>query len=63
MRMLVRLCALPRLVTVDGVAMGWCSPQRGMVAGCSFADLCMRISLVPRLDEIAALGAVDAGNT
>eukprot|EP00959_Pyramimonas_sp_CCMP1952_P011690 245779-Pyramimonas_sp.AAC.1 len=59
MWVLVGLCALPRLVTVDGVAVGWCSPRRGVVAGCSFADLCMRIFPVPRLDEIAALGAVD----
>eukprot|EP00959_Pyramimonas_sp_CCMP1952_P158615 3317802-Pyramimonas_sp.AAC.1 len=43
LRLLIRLYALPRLVTVDGAAMGWRVPQRGAVAGCSFADLCMRI--------------------
>eukprot|EP00959_Pyramimonas_sp_CCMP1952_P087722 1835584-Pyramimonas_sp.AAC.1 len=62
MRLLVRLYALPRLATVDGIAMGRCSPRRGAVAGCSFADLCMRIFLVPRLDEIVALRSVDVGN-
>eukprot|EP00959_Pyramimonas_sp_CCMP1952_P032069 672893-Pyramimonas_sp.AAC.1 len=62
MRLPLHLYRMPRIVCYRGVAAMACEPERGVVAGCSFADLCMGLFLMPRVDDVVALSAVQVDN-
>ena len=54
LRLLVALYKMDRAVTLDGATSAPFSPWSGAVAGCSFADLTMRIFIICALDAVKA---------
>jgi hypothetical protein len=53
LRLLISMYTIPRIVMLAGVATGAFWPLRAVVAGCSFADLMMRVYIMDILDCIA----------
>jgi hypothetical protein len=52
LRLLLFLCRMPRYIKHHRVVSNIINPRRSIIPGDSFADLCLRILLVPLLDDI-----------
>ena len=55
LRLLLFCYGMPRRIQLAGVATVVCEPRRAVAAGCSFADLMMRLYLLDILDETCRL--------
>ena len=54
LRLLLSFYSMDRVIVLDSVATAPIQPQRGVFAGCSFADLMMRIVVITTLDPVIA---------
>ena len=52
MRLLLSFCSMMRVLSLGNLVAFGCMPMRGVVAGCSFADIMMRLCLIDPLDRV-----------
>ena len=53
MRLLLSFYSMMRVLSLGNLVAFGCLPMRGVVAGCSFADIMMRLTLIDTLDRVS----------